>query len=69
MKKSLIKCFLAVLMVQFQGLRHAAGFDYGEALEKSLMFFEAQRSDDQRVEWRGDSGLKDGFLQGVRHPI
>ncbi|KAK1296960.1 Endoglucanase 5 [Acorus calamus] len=46
-----------------------AGFDYGEALEKSLLFFEAQRSGklppDQRVEWRGDSGLRDGFEQGV----
>ncbi|KAK1261577.1 Endoglucanase 5 [Acorus gramineus] len=46
-----------------------AGFDYGEALEKSLLFFEAQRSGklppDQRVEWRGNSGLRDGFAQGV----
>ncbi|KAK1321674.1 Endoglucanase 5 [Acorus calamus] len=45
-----------------------AGFDYGEALEKSLLFFEAQRSGklppDQRIEWRGDSGLRDGFAQG-----
>ncbi|KAL0918412.1 hypothetical protein M5K25_010419 [Dendrobium thyrsiflorum] len=45
------------------------GFDYGDALSKSLLFFEAQRSGklpaDQRVKWRGDSGLKDGFLQGV----
>lgn len=71
--KSLITCFLVVLliMVQVTGLRPVAGFDYGEALEKSLMFFEAQRSGklptDQRVKWRGDSGLKDGFLQGVCH--
>lgn len=50
----------------------AAGgaFNYGEALEKSLLYFEAQRSGKipagQRVKWRGDSGLKDGFVQGVR---
>ncbi|KAK4741672.1 hypothetical protein SAY87_025268 [Trapa incisa] len=44
------------------GIQAAA--DYGEALTKSLLFFEAQRSgklpDNQRVEWRGDSALKDG---------
>ena len=45
------------------------GFSYGDALDRSLMFFEAQRSGklplQQRVKWRGDSGLKDGFQQGV----
>lgn len=49
----------------------ATAFDYGEALDKGLMFFEAQRSGKlplghQRVKWRGDSGLVDGFPQGVR---
>lgn len=43
--------------------------NYGEALDKTFMFFEAQRSGklpfDQRVKWRGNSGLKDGSLQGV----
>lgn len=46
------------------------GHDYGEALTKSLLFFEAQRSGylpgDQRVGWRGDSGLSDGKMNGVR---
>jgi len=44
-------------------------FDYRDALDKSLLFFEAQRSGklphDQRIKWRGDSGLADGFLQEV----
>ncbi|XP_031371955.1 endoglucanase 5 isoform X2 [Punica granatum] len=44
-------------------------YNYGDALDKSLMFFEAQRSGklsvDQRIKWRSDSGLRDGFLQGV----
>ncbi|GMN36317.1 hypothetical protein TIFTF001_005916 [Ficus carica] len=44
------------------------GFNYGDALDKSLMFFEAQRSNklpfDQRVKWRGNSGLKDRKLRG-----
>ncbi|KAJ0432225.1 putative cellulase [Helianthus annuus] len=44
-------------------------FDYGEAVDKSLLFFEAQRSGNlpgtQRVKWRGDSGLYDGYQQKV----
>uniref|UniRef100_A0A0D9XDE6 cellulase n=1 Tax=Leersia perrieri TaxID=77586 RepID=A0A0D9XDE6_9ORYZ len=43
--------------------------DYREALEKSLLYFEAQRSGrlpySQRVTWRGHSGLTDGLQQGV----
>ena len=39
-------------------------FNYGEALQKSLFFYEAQRSGDlpasNRINWRGDSGLTDG---------
>lgn len=43
--------------------------DYGQALELSLLFYEANRSGDldesnNRVSWRGDSGLRDG-LDGV----
>ncbi|KAK4422518.1 Endoglucanase 6 [Sesamum alatum] len=47
----------------------AASHDYGEALSKSILFFEAQRSGylpaTQRVQWRGDSGLSDGKINGV----
>ncbi|KAL0297527.1 UNVERIFIED_CONTAM: Endoglucanase 6 [Sesamum radiatum] len=47
----------------------AATHDYGEALSKSILFFEAQRSGylptTQRVQWRGDSGLADGKINGV----
>ncbi|KAM0896694.1 hypothetical protein ACQ4PT_023021 [Festuca glaucescens] len=43
--------------------------DYGDALSKSLLYFEAQRSGrlpyGQRVRWRGHSGLTDGLQQGV----
>ncbi|XP_076919121.1 endoglucanase 5-like [Bidens hawaiensis] len=45
------------------------GFDYMQAVDKSLLFFEAQRSGklpgNQRVKWRGDSGLHDGYQQNV----
>ncbi|KAL2543741.1 Endoglucanase 6 [Forsythia ovata] len=46
-----------------------AGHDYGLALSKSILFFEAQRSGylptNQRVKWRGHSGLNDGKISGV----
>ncbi|KAH0990775.1 hypothetical protein GBA52_002258 [Prunus armeniaca] len=68
----LTPCVLVALLLV--GVLHleaamATDFTYGEALDKSLMFFEAQRSgklpSDQRVKWRGDSGLTDGLAQGV----
>jgi hypothetical protein len=43
--------------------------NYEEALRKSLLYFEAQRSGrlphGQRVPWRDHSGLTDGLEQGV----
>uniref|UniRef100_A0A803M3V3 Endoglucanase n=1 Tax=Chenopodium quinoa TaxID=63459 RepID=A0A803M3V3_CHEQI len=43
--------------------------DYKQALTNSLLYYEAQRSGQlpaqQRVTWRGDSGLKDGQDAGV----
>jgi hypothetical protein len=48
----------------------AAPHNYEEALRKSLLYFEAQRSGrlphGQRVSWRDHSGLTDGLEQGVR---
>ena len=44
-------------------------FNYAEALQKSLYFYEAQRSGklppSNRVHWRGDSALADGSDAGV----
>lgn len=44
-------------------------YNYGEALQKSIMFYEFQRSgklpSDKRDNWRGDSGLLDGSDVGV----
>jgi chitodextrinase len=44
-------------------------FNYGEVLQKSMFFYEAQRSgtlpSSNRVEWRGNSGLKDGSDVGI----
>jgi hypothetical protein len=48
----------------------AGQHDYGDALHKSILFFEGQRSGrlppDQRLRWRRDSGLHDGAAAGVR---
>ncbi|ONK64163.1 uncharacterized protein A4U43_C07F22750 [Asparagus officinalis] len=67
MAKLAVLFILAFLLVAVAA--SAAKFDYRDALDKSLLFFEAQRSGklphDQRVKWRGDSGLRDGFHQGV----
>ncbi|XP_030933032.1 endoglucanase 4-like isoform X2 [Quercus lobata] len=46
-----------------------ASHDYGDALSKSILFFEGQRSGklppNQRMTWRKDSALRDGFDIGV----
>ncbi|MEN1988380.1 glycoside hydrolase family 9 protein [Paenibacillus hubeiensis] len=47
----------------------ANGHNYAEALQKAIYFYETQRSgtlpESNRVEWRGDSGLRDGADVGV----
>lgn len=62
--------FPFVTLSIFLFIHEVVSTDYGLALSKSLLFYEAQRSGklppDQRVTWRGDSGLKDGSDAGVR---
>lgn len=45
------------------------GFNYGEVLQKSFLFYEAQRSgalpSDNRIAWRGNSALDDGQSVGL----
>jgi hypothetical protein len=53
---------MKILMLLLIGLPFAlASHDYGQALSKSILFFEAQRSGylphNQRVTWRADSSL------------
>lgn len=62
--------FLVGLVFALSSARVAAvEFNYGEAVQKSLYFYEAQRSgylpDDNRVEWRGDSATDDGNDVGI----
>ncbi|KAF5458307.1 hypothetical protein F2P56_022342 [Juglans regia] len=59
-------CLLLSLFAISAGAR---AFDYADALRKSLLYFESQRSGrlpyNQRVTWRDHSGLTDGLEQGV----
>ncbi|KAL6326512.1 hypothetical protein AAG906_008374 [Vitis piasezkii] len=63
--KSLLGLGLSLLLL----LQGAVSVDYGSALTKSILYFEAQRSgklpSNQRAKWRGDSALKDGGDAGV----
>ena len=47
----------------------ASNYNYGEALQKAIMFYEFQRSgklpDDKRDNWRGDSAMNDGADVGL----
>lgn len=60
---------LVVAVLCFEAATAVGEFNYGDALDLSFLYLEAQRSGklpvDRRVKWRGDSGLKDGFAQGV----
>lgn len=54
----------------YEGRKGTGDFNYGEALQKSLMFYELQRSGDldennDRTNWRGDSGMNDGADVGL----
>lgn len=54
----------------YEGEPGTGDFNYGEALQKSLLFYELQRSGDLdestlRTNWRGDSGMNDGSDVGL----
>lgn len=58
---------IAIVWVELLPLSRASYYrDYGDALSKSILFFEGQRSgflpQDQRMSWKGNSGLGDGWM-------
>ncbi|CAN6468076.1 unnamed protein product [Victoria cruziana] len=66
----LLFAFLHCLCLsQFLGPTVAGSHNYAEALSKSILFFEGQRSGhlprNQRLSWRSNSALHDGKLQGI----
>lgn len=54
---------------EYEGRKAQSQFNYGEALQKSIMFYDLQRSgklpDNFRCNWRGDSCLNDGKDNGL----
>lgn len=53
-----------------EGSAGTGSYNYGEALQKALIFYELQRSGDideetARCNWRGDSGMSDGADAGL----
>ncbi len=78
MKRSFLKkvsvlsaMFLLTTVFTVSGptLNAAASYNYGEALQKAIMFYEFQRAgdipEDSRNNWRGDSGMTDGADHNV----
>ncbi len=53
----------------YEGTKGTGKYNYGEALQKAVLFYELQRSGDlpeeTRCNWRGDSGLTDGADHGL----
>lgn len=64
----LIAC-LFMTGIYTQPVKAETNYNYGEALQKAIMFYEFQRSGklpaDIRNNWRGDSGLQDGADAGL----
>lgn len=60
---------LLLLMMVIMVMKRVHSHDYKEALSKSILFFECQRSGklppNQRITWRKDSALQDGLQLGV----
>ena len=54
---------------EYEGREGTGKYNYGEALQKAILFYELQRSGDlpeeSRCNWRGDSGLNDGSDVGL----
>ncbi len=58
-----------MLLLPLAAVAQTPAFNYGEALQKAVFFFDVQRSGalppDNRVNWRGNSGLADGSDRGI----
>ncbi|XP_021909357.1 endoglucanase 4-like [Carica papaya] len=58
-----------MMIMMMMVMRVMSSHDYGDALTKSILFFEGQRSGklpaNKRMSWRKDSALQDGFEIGV----
>ncbi|MGZ3144910.1 glycoside hydrolase family 9 protein [Lentzea chajnantorensis] len=66
---ALVALLVALTGPLVPGATAAPAFNYAEALQKSVWFYDAQRSgklpQDNRVSWRADSALRDGSDVGL----
>lgn len=77
MRKKRLCCLLvavsllcsSMLISRPTSVKASPNYNYGEAMQKAIMFYEFQRSgelpDDKRDNWRGDSGMDDGADVGL----
>ncbi len=60
---------LSAYATEYEGREQTSEYNYGEALQKSILFYDLQRSgdlpDNFRSNWRGDSCLNDGSDAGL----
>lgn len=71
--RRIVSLFVMICLVftglSIQPVKAETNYNYGEALQKAIMFYEFQRSGDLpdtiRNNWRGDSGLNDGADVGL----
>lgn len=60
---------LSAYATEYEGREQTSEYNYGEALQKSILFYDLQRTgnlpDDFRSDWRGDSCLNDGADAGL----
>lgn len=60
---------LSAYSTEYEGKKGTGDFNYGEALQKSVLFYDLQRSgplpEKVRCNWRSDSGLTDGSDVGL----
>ena len=70
MDRNMVECVLMGLIISSSFISSADGTKYNlnEVLEKSILFYEAQRSGklpaSNRIPWRGDSALNDRGSNG-----
>jgi hypothetical protein len=66
---AIIACLLVAAVPAATPVQAVGPYNYGEALQKALFFFEEQRSGqmpaNNRVVWKGNSGMNDGADNGV----
>ena len=63
------KSGLSAYATEYEGREQTSTYNYGEALQKSILFYDLQRTgdlpNDFRSDWRGNSCLNDGADAGL----